>query len=82
MAPMLTRVFSAALQGVEAIQVEVEVNTGAGNPVVIVVGLPDAAVRESKDRVTTAISNSGFRWPRERTTINLAPADIKRGAEF
>jgi magnesium chelatase family protein len=75
---MLTRVFSAALQGVEAIQVEVEVNTGSGNPVVIVVGLPDAAVRESKDRVTTAISNSGFRWPRERTTINLAPADIKK----
>jgi magnesium chelatase family protein len=75
---MLTRVFSAALQGVEAIQVEVEVNTGTGNPVVIVVGLPDAAVRESKDRVTTAISNSGFRWPRERTTINLAPADIKK----
>jgi magnesium chelatase family protein len=75
---MLTRVFSAALQGVEAIQVEVEVNTGSGSPVVIVVGLPDAAVRESKDRVTTAISNSGFRWPRERTTINLAPADIKK----
>ena len=44
----------------------------------IVVGLPDAAVRESKDRVTTAISNSGLRWPRERTTINLAPADIKK----
>ena len=75
---MFTRVFSAALQGVEAIQVEVEVNTGVGNPLVIVVGLPDAAVRESKDRVTTAIGNSGFRWPRERTTINLAPADIKK----
>ena len=75
---MLTRVFSAAVQGVEATEVEVEVNTGAGNPVVIVVGLPDAAVRESKDRVTTAIVNSGLRWPRERTTINLAPADIKK----
>jgi len=75
---MLTRVFSAAVQGVEAIEVEVEVNTGRGNPSVIVVGLPDAAVRESKDRVTTAISNSGLRWPRERTTINLAPADIKK----
>lgn len=75
---MLTRVFSAAVQGVEAIEVEVEVNTGRGNPAVIVVGLPDAAVRESKDRVTTAISNSGLRWPRERTTINLAPADIKK----
>ena len=44
----------------------------------IVVGLPDVAVKESKDRVTTAIANSGFRWPRERTTINLAPADIKK----
>lgn len=44
----------------------------------IVVGLPDIAVKESKDRVTTAIANSGFRWPRERTTINLAPADIKK----
>lgn len=80
---MLTRVMSAALQGVEAVPVEVEVNTGSGNPMVIVVGLPDAAVRESKDRVTTAISNSGFRWPRERTTINLAPADIrKEGPSF
>ena len=75
---MFTRVFSAAVQGVEAIEVEVEVNTGRGNPGIIVVGLPDAAVRESKDRVTTAISNSGLRWPRERTTINLAPADIKK----
>ncbi len=44
----------------------------------MIVGLPDAAVRESKDRVTTAISNSGYRWPRERTTINLAPADLKK----
>jgi len=75
---MFTRVFSAALQGVEALQVEVEVNTGVGNPMVVIVGLPDAAVRESKDRVTTAIANSGLRWPRERTTINLAPADIKK----
>jgi len=75
---MLTRVFSAALQGVDGLEVEIEVNTGPGEPKIIVVGLPDAAVRESKDRVTTAIANSGFRWPRERTTINLAPADIKK----
>ncbi|MDX2081443.1 MAG: YifB family Mg chelatase-like AAA ATPase [Terrimicrobiaceae bacterium] len=75
---MLTRVFSAALQGVDAREVEIEVNTGPGEPKIIVVGLPDTAVKESKDRVTTAISNSGFRWPRERTTINLAPADIKK----
>jgi magnesium chelatase family protein len=75
---MLTRVFSAAIQGVEALEVEIEVNTGPGEPKIIVVGLPDTAVKESKDRVTTAIGNSGFRWPRERTTINLAPADIKK----
>ena len=75
---MLTRVFSAAIQGVEALEVEIEVNTGPGEPKIVVVGLPDTAVKESKDRVTTAIGNSGFRWPRERTTINLAPADIKK----
>jgi magnesium chelatase family protein len=75
---MLARVFSAAIQGVEAIQVEIEVNAGSGDPAIVLVGLPDAAVRESKDRVTTAIANSGFRWPRSRTTINLAPADLKK----
>jgi magnesium chelatase family protein len=70
---MLARVFSAALQGVEAIQVEIEVNAGSGDPAIVLVGLPDAAVRESKDRVTTAIANSGFRWPRSRTTVNSLP---------
>lgn len=75
---MLARVFSAAIQGVEAIQVEIEVNAGSGDPAIVLVGLPDAAVRESKDRVTTAIANSGFRWPRARTTVNLAPADLKK----
>ena len=75
---MLTRVFSAAIQGVDALEVEIEVNTGAGEPKIVVVGLPDTAVKESKDRVTTAIANSAYRWPRERTTINLAPADIKK----
>lgn len=80
---MLTRVFSAAIQGVEGREVEIEVNAGPGEPKIIVVGLPDVAVKESKDRVTTAITNSGFRWPRERTTINLAPADIrKEGPSF
>jgi magnesium chelatase family protein len=44
----------------------------------VVVGLPDTAVKESKDRVTTAISNSGYYWPRGRTTVNLAPADNKK----
>lgn len=75
---MLTRVFSAALRGVDAYEVTVEVNSGSGEPVVVIVGLPDASVRESRDRVTTAIANSAYRWPRARTTVNLAPADLKK----
>jgi len=75
---MLTKVFSAALRGVEALEVEIEVNGGPGDPQIIVVGLPDASVRESRDRVITAIANSGFRWPRSRMTVNLAPADVKK----
>ncbi|HEY3862992.1 MAG TPA: YifB family Mg chelatase-like AAA ATPase [Verrucomicrobiae bacterium] len=80
---MLARVFSAAVNGVEAFSVEVEVNAGWGDSVVVIVGLPDAAVKESKDRVTTAMSNSGFQLPMGRTTINLAPADVrKEGPSF
>ncbi|MFZ4483479.1 MAG: YifB family Mg chelatase-like AAA ATPase, partial [Chthoniobacterales bacterium] len=75
---MLTKVYSAALHGADAIEVEIEVNEGSGDPKVVLVGLPDVAVKESKDRVTTAIANSGYRWPRGRTTINLAPADLKK----
>ena len=75
---MLSRVFSAAVNGIEAYPVEVEVNAGWGDTLIVVVGLPDAAVKESKDRVTTALSNSGFKFPMGRTTINLAPADVKK----
>ncbi|MEO6847618.1 MAG: magnesium chelatase domain-containing protein [Chthoniobacterales bacterium] len=76
---MLTQVYSTAIQGVDAVEVEIEVNCGGrGEPKIIVVGLPDAAVRESKDRVVTAMWNSGFRPPTGRTTINLAPADLKK----
>lgn len=76
---MLARVYSAAVLGVDAFEVEIEVNAArGGDPVIIIVGLPDTAVKESKDRVTTAIGNSGFRWPDTRTTINLAPADVKK----
>ena len=70
--------YSAAVYGVDAYEVEIEVNAAGGSPVIVIVGLPDAAVKESRDRVTTAISNSGYFWPRGRTTINLAPADIKK----
>ena len=71
--------------GVEAYEVEIEVHAGWGNAdKIAVVGLPDAAVRESKDRVTTAICNSALRWPSgKQITINLAPADVrKEGPSF
>ncbi|HEV2096322.1 MAG TPA: YifB family Mg chelatase-like AAA ATPase [Chthoniobacterales bacterium] len=75
---MLAKIYSAAVYGIDAYEVEIEVNAAGGSPVIVVVGLPDTAVKESRDRVTTAISNSGYFWPRGRTTINLAPADIKK----
>ncbi len=75
---MLSKVCSAAVNGIEAYPVEVEVNAGFGDTLLIVVGLPDAAVKESKDRVTTAILNSGYMFNFGRTTINLAPADVKK----
>ncbi len=75
---MLAKIYSAAVYGVDAYEVEIEVNAGRGNPKVVIVGLPDAAVKESRDRVWTAVNNSGYRWPRGRTTVNLAPADIKK----
>src|SRR3954454_18102194 len=75
---MLAKIYSAAVYGVDAYEVEIEVNGAGGDPVIVIVGLPDAAVKESRDRVTTAVANSGFNWPRGRTTINLAPADIKK----
>src|SRR5579863_1615416 len=75
---MLAKVCSAAVNGIEAFPVEVEVNAGYGDTKIIIVGLPDAAVRESQDRVSTALGNSGFKVPMGRTTINLAPADVKK----
>jgi magnesium chelatase family protein len=75
---MLSRVCSAALNGIEAFPVEVEVNAGWGETIIVIVGLPDAAVKESRDRVTTALTNSGYKFPMGRTTINLAPADVKK----
>jgi len=75
---MLAKIYSAAVYGIDAYEVEIEVNGAGGSPKIIIVGLPDTAVKESQDRVTTAISNSGYHWPRGRTTINLAPADIKK----
>jgi magnesium chelatase family protein len=75
---VLAKVCSAAVNGIEAYPVEVEVNAGYGDTVLVIVGLPDAAVKESRDRVLTALQNSGFSFTFGRTTINLAPADVKK----
>jgi magnesium chelatase family protein len=80
---MLARLESATVIGVDACRVHVEVDAGAGLPHFHLVGLPDASVRESRDRVRSAIRNSGFEFPSHRVTINLAPADVRKaGAAF
>ncbi len=77
------RVFSASLQGIEAELVEVEVNLGRGLPGVSIVGLPDKSVEESKERVKSALLNSGYSFPDSKVVVNLAPADRKKeGSHF
>jgi magnesium chelatase family protein len=76
-------VFSGAILGVDGLTVEVEVDIARGIPAFSIVGLPNTAVRESRERVTAAIKNTGLEFPLERITVNLAPADIKKeGAAF
>ncbi len=80
---MLAKTFSFGLLGIEAYPVEIEVDISRGLPAVTLVGLADTAIRESKERVKSAIKNSGFTWPQERITVSLAPSDIKKeGACF
>lgn len=79
----LARVWSRAQSGMQSVPVRVEVDIGAGLPAVLIVGLPETAVREARDRVRAAITNSGFSFPEARITINLAPADLpKEGGRF
>ncbi|HIC94126.1 MAG TPA: ATP-binding protein [Anaerolineae bacterium] len=75
---MLAKVTSCAIVGLEGAIVEVEVDTGRGLPSLTIVGLPDAAVKESSERVRSAIKNSGFLYPNKRLTVNLAPADLRK----
>jgi len=80
---MLSKVISSATLGVDAYAVEVESDIQQQLPAFVTVGLPEGAVRESKERVTSAIKNSDFVFPSKRVTINLAPADIKKeGSAF
>ncbi|HJQ82610.1 MAG TPA: YifB family Mg chelatase-like AAA ATPase [Candidatus Binatia bacterium] len=80
---MLARVRSGALRGIDAIVVDVEVDVSSGLPHTTTVGLPDGAVREASDRIRAALRNSGFKYPQQRVTVNLAPAGVrKEGAAF
>jgi Predicted ATPase with chaperone activity len=75
---MVSKTYSAIYWGVDAIKVEVEVDFTKGVPQFIIVGLPDAEVKESKERIHSAIKNSGFSFPSGKIRVNLAPADIKK----
>ncbi len=80
---MIAKIVSFALIGLEGIPVEVETDVNKGMPAYEMVGLPDTAVKESKERVRSALKNSGFRFPMNKITVNFAPADLKKtGASF
>ena len=76
---MIVKIISYAVLGIDGFPVEVEVDiSGGGLPVFDLIGLPDPSVREAKERVRSAIRNSGFEFPLSRITVNLAPADLKK----
>src|SRR5210317_987652 len=75
---MLAKILSSAVIGVDGLLVEVEVDIAYGLPAFSTVGLPEGAVRESRERVKAAIKNSGYDFPNRRITVNLAPADLKK----
>ena len=80
---MLARVWSASIVGIDAVKVGVEIDVSGGLPGIVVVGLPDVAVQESKERVKAALKNAGYAFPMRRIVINLAPADLrKEGPSF
>ncbi|MBD2449099.1 YifB family Mg chelatase-like AAA ATPase [Nostoc sp. FACHB-152] len=80
---MLARVWSASIVGIDAVKVGVEVDVSGGLPGIIVLGLPDSAVQESKERVKATLKNAGFAFPMRKIVINLTPADLrKEGPSF
>lgn len=80
---MLVKVFGSAVYGVDAMTITIEVDTPGGKPEYIIVGLPDSAVKESIERIISAIKNNGLERPRTRLVVNMAPADIKKaGAAY
>ena len=79
---MLAMIKSCVAYGMDGLPVTVEVDVGAGLAAFEIVGLPDAAVRESRERVRSALKNSGFEFPIRRITVNLAPADVKKEGPY
>src|SRR5678816_1842275 len=80
---MLSRIRSAAVLGIDAYLVDVEVDIAHGLPSFATVGLPQGAIKEGKERVNAAVTNSGFEFPLRRITVNLAPADVRKdGSAF
>jgi len=75
---MLAKTYSFGISGLEAYPVTIEVDVANALPATIIVGLPDSAVKESKERVRAAIKNSGYKFKARRVTVNLSPADIKK----
>ena len=75
---MLATVTTGTIKGIEGFEVSAEVDIAPGMPSFAVVGLPDAEVKESKDRVVAAIRNSGFDFPLKRITVNLSPAELRK----
>lgn len=80
---MIAKIYSSCVIGIDAYEVAVETDIGGGLPGFNIVGLPDMVIKESRDRIKSAIKNSGFSFPSKKITMNLAPADIKKeGASF
>ncbi|HRI48489.1 MAG TPA: magnesium chelatase domain-containing protein, partial [Ignavibacteriaceae bacterium] len=80
---MISKVLTSATYGIDAYIIEVETHVEKAIPGFIIVGLPDNAVKESRERVSAAIKNSGYKFPIQKITVNLAPADIrKEGSSF
>src|SRR5438874_893148 len=80
---MLAKVYTCAVVGLDGELVQVEVDIASGLPAFHIVGLPDAAVQEARERVRAAVRNSGFSFPMRRITVNLAPAELrKEGASY
>lgn len=75
---MLSKVLSASIIGIDAYIVEIEVDISSGLPSFLMVGLPEGSIKEGRERIKSAIKNSGYRFPSDRITVNLAPADIKK----